>query len=643
MTRATLQANKKKYEDWEKQQEKTAFRRLFRDKYFIEGPELKTALTTYLRGLEDRMLQLEAHKAKVKTDEAFLSNSDFNTSLVEAKKTYQQVFESNLQETINQAKKVATPAQVPDFLLSFLERAVKSVIDAYDVHRNFSDFLINREAESRQLKVNELQDELAELDREEKFLDDQYRAISQQITNIEQSPRGKQSSTDRKREAANARLLITHEYDQAKALIRDVREVIRQAIRYIQNTQLDFPRLERNALPIELMSAFLLHAHPEGARSVRAVKSNGPLALLSKAKRAVLHGFREGSISANYAADFIYQLDIEGLPNLTKYKRACLSAVLKRFPEQDYDAQSLDYYRLIDLLNRAIQLIRLPNSQTSIQEKLELASCLAMCNTDTAALKLNLREFLPASHRALERHVVVRRTFSSLMANLRDAEERGDLVNYEKYKLKFASFVQTIVNFYATSLEEQFLKSELIQGELKRDEAGVRLQIRDLVIKLINKEIADATPAPYYTSPLCGLSEYITGLHGQGLITVSRNDRGEIQPTYYGDAFDGFGNLNPTSVQKASNAKRQSSHARMQQELLQPRVTSRQTAPSRSASTQHEQRRGTGVITTNGNYGKQKTHHAAQHGQQQFFRPQQVRQAHEQRSELDWSEDFGYV
>jgi hypothetical protein len=557
-----------------------AFNILFTE-YQITDPVLQSSLKNYLEDIQERTLNIKILKARIESDDEFVSNPEFNQRLNEAKKTYQEVFESHFKQTVEEAKKVDNPTGALGFIVSFLDRAVDTIVDAYNTHQQFSDFLSSREEQARQFKVDELDGEYKEIDTIRKTIDDIYRAERLNINDITRN----HSSSYEQNQAIR---LIQLETDNVRKLLQKTKRSISAAIRHIQSVQMSFPKLVRNELPIELMTAFLLHSNPDtGPRSVTTYQKLGPIAFPRFLKYAYFHGQREGAIAANYAADFFLELDIENIPNLTKYKHHCLSSILKRFPEEDYQAESLDYYRLVSLLNRAIELIRVPDEDLSLEERLELISCLMISEADRKAFsQLTLRGKVPTRKYKNDRHVATKQTFLTLLDNMLKAEDNDEPEKLIRYKLEIHTLFKDIIQFYFNQLTQEFLNSPLLKTELESDRANVTQKIYELVTQLINKEIQDATPSPYYRSPLCGLSLFITALRGTGNVSVSLSDNNEVELTYSGDDFEHLKEFNPPKPEPETT-------------LLPARISQRRPHKPSNAQTKQSLRRPTPFISSN--------------------------------------------
>lgn len=551
----------------------------------ILNESLQRNLPIFFHEMGRQITQLEKLRARVLSDDFFTLNAEFEQKLDEARETYQGIFKKTFDELVKEAKEIDNIAGVGGFVLGFIDSAIETIKQSNKVHKAFSKFLEEREDEVKAENLKALREYREEADKIRSRISDAWRDTLYHVQSL--------SLDLNQRKQANE--IINHEKELANILLDTLGRNLDELENHIQFDEIGPIKFVDNSLPHQLMTDFLINAKKGGPRSSIIFSRKTGLNIRKQFTTWLSHLWRDANIRKHFFLDIPNTVNLAAAqnilssdPEIKNYQLSCLGAVLKRFPVVDYQAERFDYYIMKSQIKRVAHLIQ--QAELTIEEDLELVSPLVLCTVDWFAhWQLRLTEQVPSALRnsffhsspfGADRHESIRRVLDVHIRemikqrklweqdpNNTDAEQkmlyRADIIH---------NIVKQIVDFYGEHLITAFWDSPLIKKAIEK-EAGVPgrqeafiERVRGLidaeVVKLINNELLDATPSPYYAAPLCALSQVLTGLNGEGNITIRINQNRHFEILYSGESLKPLERKNPTARQQSTyNLHRQTPRA----------------------------------------------------------------------------------
>lgn len=270
-----------------------------------------------------------------------------------------------------------------------------------------------------------------------------------------------------------------------------------------------------NQLPRELMRAHLVRG-TEGA----SVYSSNPLKSVAV---KFIHFARKREFIHRYNESFPVKLTEIEARNPTAFEIKCLTAVLKRYSIPDFDAANLGYEQLMAHLQMALFLIR--KVERTLCENVNLLTPMLLSNIDKKTFnEPSLRQGLPIktgffsqSKYKTNLHFAVKDTLLSLEML---ATKTTDATRKQRYIIKIQALIVRIISFYINHLILDFSTNPLLLNYLEEFGNKEKQELLDLIVKIINKELGDETPADYYKAALAGISLFRSELGERGNIKL---------------------------------------------------------------------------------------------------------------------------
>lgn len=474
------------------------------DRHDIDTEVLRAALKSHLDYIHRYSIDCAMLEAASLTDKHLLE--EFHDKLTSAKTTYQGAITGALKETYDDIKETTSLLETPGLVLEIFEHSANAIIAAFHAFDDFSDFLEDNEERVRHAKLKRLNEKRAELIEKGQSLNAHYQTTHKLVSDLYAS---QQISRD---EALDATALLSQTIIEAQKVADSCIDKVSENIRLI-NQFMDLKGLQiQEKLSKRMMSAFLLNS--EESASVHQWKSP-----IKKLRLTLFHRLRKRKLGLLASIESLITHGFETTQNLSSFHIKCLSALLKRFPTDDYHPSQIDYYRLIKQMVNMIELIKEP--APSFEQKVEMISPLIMCEVDKKAFQSQLFSELRLGHgwfnaspNGHQKHLDVKDTLLSLFKRYQQATWDAKKSYKEQLELK----ISRIIKYYQFHLFEHFRLADSLKSDIRINSEHYLAELRNTVGTLINKELSDESPSPYYCAPLCGLSLFLN--ETQGLFDV---------------------------------------------------------------------------------------------------------------------------
>lgn len=457
--------------------------------------KLQESLDQYSFRMHEHFLGVIKIKAALLEEEQAL-DPNFNATIIEAQADYNSILQGVLTETVKSAKTVHDLAGAAGLVIGFIETSINSSSKAAEVQKRVSTTLATQEAQAPLIKKQQLQNMYDQITVHENAMDMLLSAFIDHIDifSSENTQAVKEQVSDAYRECLRL----------SQNIKKEVQAALQQIDEHLASSALDIER----ALPRAIMSIHL-------TRGLISASVAGPEAPLVQ----IGHYFRKTRVRRAYLDSTLYRLS--SLHEPTPFEWACLRAVLKRHPIEDFNPANPGYFPFVKELQMTLYLTG--KSERTLCENINLCLSLALNKADkeassTAALNQQLaiqRGFFSKSPYANNKHFAVRDTLASHLTYTKyELDKQGHITKLQEMSTR-------IIEFYVTHLTQQFLEHPLFHDwvETHRNSDGEK-ELLELVVKIINNELGDKTPSDYYKSFLCGMSLFCNAIGKRGTMQL---------------------------------------------------------------------------------------------------------------------------
>lgn len=472
----------------------------------IQGT-LQTSLRVYLSRIQHHLQTIsQIHVAVLAQNEVL--DPKFDASIVEVQRSYSKIVSDMLKNNISAAKKVQNVGGIFGFIVEFLEMIISAFQKISTLEHQVFTNLTSREEHAPLMQREILQRQYKEIEEQERAIDDIFLIEQKKII---------VSASDEQELIRNVHTDMLLYIDKVKNIIKNSLNGISERIK---NLPLNETRLSR-----QLMSIYLM----------RGTSSASALSGVSALKTRIAHYARKIHARIAYSTDLSAIQALGSLKKPNRLEMKCLTAIPKRYSEQDFDANNYEYYEMLKEMRMVIFIIR-KNGPRTLGENVNLLKSFLLCEVDKLAIHMPLlkpqlskqnRFFVESS----DIHLVIKDQFISLWRYASDATE--DTIK-EQYIDKIKNKSLDIVLFYVDQLIKGFITHPVFKVWVDQKTEADKKELLKLVVRIINNELADKSPSNYFKAPLCGLSLFCGVLGDHGAIKLELNEDGKMTLNFTG-------------------------------------------------------------------------------------------------------------
>ena len=482
------------------------------EKQGIKSELLKKCLSAYYNGMHQIILDLMLIQTEIGSISK--STTEFSEHLDEAKNTHEQILNDVISETIENASRVSSAPGAVGLLFGVIKSSYEAATKIEELESSLVKYVTDSEKSALEKKIQYLAELKLRAVSTMKLMKESFELL---IASIGAASKDSQEIVAAQElglklniKANNIGLELVEKIDTHMKKIKDF------ASKQHVNVE--------NQLPIHMISAYI----PRGTFSASSLHL--PRRIIS----TIAHSRRKRSIKSHYRHNVGIRLQHQEV-TLSGKQSKYLTAILKRFPDSDYDPSSHEYLPLLTRIKRGITLVS--KDDRNLNEDIELHTPLFLCQIDKAAYKsdslyylLNVRRcFFQSYPYGADKHLAYKDTLLhayNLAAKHKDASS--------SFITEIHVLSTSILRYYVNALLAKYLSLPTVSYALSNKSISLN-DILETVTRVINNELSDDTPSLYYRSPMAGLSLFLSAVKAsdkiKDAIKLSIND-GEIEISF---------------------------------------------------------------------------------------------------------------